>query len=56
MSNNASGRPPLTPAERMIRRTLALMQNKGLGWSKAMMLAEDSVRDEETKNRDRRPD
>lgn len=27
----------------MIARTLSLMQNRGYGWSKAMMLAEDSL-------------
>ena len=43
---NLTGRPPLTPAERMLLRTRALMQNKGHCWSKAMIKAENSVKGE----------
>lgn len=43
---SATGRPPLTDAERVKMRTWALVQNKGRGWSKAMEQAADTVRRE----------
>lgn len=35
-TQSATGRPPLTDAERVLLRAQSLQRNKGRGWSKAI--------------------
>ena len=48
---SATGRPPLTEAERVLLRTQSLQRNLGRGWSRAMAQAAESVKPDQESSR-----
>ena len=48
---NATGRPPLTDAERVLMRAQSLQANKGRWWSKAIAQAAESLKPDQESNR-----